>query len=292
MALTFSMPSLDGTLVHGQADLPEGASLGAVVIVHGSGAFNRDYDFGNSGTPRDLLAVDLSERLRAGGLTAVRYDKRGVGHPSAPSRPTEAIRRSLTTTTLVDDLQVVYEWARCPSGLGATRVVILAHSEGLALSSRLAERGVPAPTLLLGLAGPAESPVEVLRRQMVEHGGLDYYRQQRVEALKHADDEPWPTPENPMTSFEWWKSWFVDDVPVAQRLQSWSCPMELHFGAADGQVPPAVHVPVLHRFLSDRAEIVVHDGLGHCLGADASVGPIDAAVADALVASAARACAA
>lgn len=286
----FSLPSLDGIPVHGQADLPDRPVAGAVVIVPGSGAFNRDYEFGNSGTPRDLLAVDLSLALRERGLAVVRYDKRGVDHPAAPVRPTTAVRRSLTTTALVDDLQTVYEWTRASSGLGARSVVLLAHSEGVSLAARLAERGAPAPDLLLGLAGPAESPLSLIQRQITEEGGPELFEEHRRDALGHADDEPWPSAENVLTSFEWWKNWFVDDVPVARRLQAWACPMQLHFGTADAQVPPSVQVPVVTELLGSRAQVILHEGLGHALGPDPSTGPISPEVVQQLAESAAAAC--
>ena len=260
-----------------------------MILVHGSGPFNRDYAFGNSGTDRDLLGVVFSTAFRAHGLTVVRYDKRSVDHPAAPARPTDAVRRSVTTTALVDDLQAVYDWTRSPEGLGAQRVVLLAHSEGVTLAARLAQRGGEAPTLLLGICGPLESPVALLRRQMVESDGEDFYAQQREQALAHDDDDPWPSPDNVLTSFAWWKTWFLDDVPTARRLQTWQDRCELHYGVRDPLVPPQHQLPVADELLP-RARVLVHGGLGHTLGPDPHVGPMEAGVLESLVRAARAAC--
>jgi hypothetical protein len=281
----FALASADGQPVHGQADLPDGPSAGTVVLVHGSGAFNRDYDFGNSGTDRDLLGVTLSESLRAQGMTAVRYDKRSIDHPDAPVRPTRETRLSVSTTTLVDDLAAVYDWVLATTD----RVVFLAHSEGVSLLGRLAERGAVAPALLLGVCGPVESPVSLLRRQIVDEGGEALYEQYRAEALAHADDDPWPHEEGPLASFGWWRTWFLDDVPVGLRLQPWQERCELHYGGADAQVPADVQVPLVESLLPG-ARAVVHPGRGHTLGNDPQVGPMDPDVIDQLVRAAARAC--
>jgi hypothetical protein len=260
-----------------------------VLLVPGSGAFNRDNTFGVSGTDRDHLGLHLSLRFRKAGLAVVRDDQRGVDHPAAPERPTRETRLSLTTRALTDDLGTVLDWTRDPAGLAARRVVLLAHSEGVSLAARLSERGCSAPDLLLGLCGPMESQVSLLRRLIEEEAGPAGYEQYRCEALTHRDDDPWPTPENVLASFEWWRNWFLDDVPTARRLQGWSDVCQLHFGAADGQVPPQHQVPVADSLLPG-VPVTVHPGLGHTLGSDPQRGPMDDGVLDELVQAAVAAC--
>ena len=46
----FSIPSTDGHVINGQVDAPDGEPQGVVILVAGTGAFDRDVRFGRSGT--------------------------------------------------------------------------------------------------------------------------------------------------------------------------------------------------------------------------------------------------
>ena len=166
-AQVFAVPSADGYVLNGQADLPAGPSRGAVILVAGTGAFDRDVRFGTSGTPRDLLFADLGQRLAARGMTAVRYDRRGVRHGVAP---TEAIDGSVVATVTAEnlsrDLGTLYDWTRSPDGLHAQCVVFFVHSEGGVHLAGVAETGAPAPDLIIGMGIPMESKVSAVRWQI------------------------------------------------------------------------------------------------------------------------------
>ena len=163
----FSLPSADGYVLTGQADAPEGRSRGAVILVAGTGAFDRDVSFGRTGTPRDRLFADLAVRLNARGLTAVRFDRRGVRHGGPPIEVVDAAASpGVTPENLSADVGALYEWARSDPGLNATCVVFFAHSEGAAHVAGVARAGAPEPALVIGMGAPLESKVAALRWQM------------------------------------------------------------------------------------------------------------------------------
>ncbi len=176
----FAVPSTDGHTVRGVVDRPEGEPRGAVILVAGTGAFDRDVRLGTSGTDRDLLFRDLGARLAKRGLAAVRYDRRGVRHAVPPA---EAIDRSvtaiLTAEGFSEDLEALDAWVRSPDGLGARCVVMLVHSEGSVHLAGLAERGAPAPDLILGVGAPLESKLEAVRWQVA---GRDAYSLRMMDA--------------------------------------------------------------------------------------------------------------
>lgn len=58
----FSVPSADGTRITGTVDFPAREPKAVVVMVAGTGLFDRDVRFGRSNTPRDLLFKDLAVR--------------------------------------------------------------------------------------------------------------------------------------------------------------------------------------------------------------------------------------
>ena len=162
----FSIPSGDGYVLTGQADAPEGRSRGAVILVAGTGAFDRDVTFGRSGTPRDRLFADLAARFNARGLTAVRFDRRGVRH-GVPA--TEAIDAAaapgVTAENLSADVGAIYDWVRSDAGLNAPCVVFFAHSEGAVHVAGVARAGAPDPALFIGMGAPLESKVSAVRWQ-------------------------------------------------------------------------------------------------------------------------------
>ena len=72
----FSVASADGHVINGEVDAAEGEPRGVVVMVAGTGAFDRDVTLGRTGTARDKL-----DRCEPGGD---RRDERLSGDGMAP----------------------------------------------------------------------------------------------------------------------------------------------------------------------------------------------------------------
>lgn len=165
----FNTPSADGYVLTGQADEPEGRTRGVVILVAGTGAFDRDVHFGRSGTLRDRLFADLAGRFNARGMTAVRFDRRGVRYGAPPSEAVDAAAApTVTAGNLSADVGAVYDWARSDAGLGARCVVFFVHSEGAVHVAGLAKAGAPEPALIIGMGAPLESKVSALRWQSTD----------------------------------------------------------------------------------------------------------------------------
>jgi hypothetical protein len=343
----FDIASADGTLVHGQVDLPARPGFVAVIMVAGTGEFDRDTAFGRTGTPRDKLFKDLAGRITARGGIAVRYDKRGIGYTGGgPVTQDRALLAKTTTTAMWQDLSAVYGWTRAQSGLGARCVVVFAHSEGMVHVGRLAASGAPAPALVIGMGAAMQSPMADIRWQETErdayslkmmdtdHDGVTTndeveanwrrtpsgafdtlvpflhpngrwtqadldrvrerqtarYEQEKLTALALPDDSPYPNSSAPFAASQWWKSWFLDDTPVAKNLSGWKTRLILHYGTYDSQTYPDVEVPAAKAFLPrDALTIEIHPG-GHSLGKHPLYGPIDEQVADRIADEAMAAC--
>ena len=105
----FAVRSADQTVIHGVGSTPDGTWNGtAVIMVAGTGLFDRDVHLGRSGTPRDRLFRDLADRFLARGLGVVRYDRRGVRYgASNAERLDKEVAGSSTTETQRDDLAAV-----------------------------------------------------------------------------------------------------------------------------------------------------------------------------------------
>lgn len=160
----FTVASADGTQISGQVDRPVGGDGDApvVVMVAGTGPFNRDVNFGQSGTPRDAVFADLSARFAAAGIATVRYDRRGVRYkPDDGQVLDKAVSGISTVETQRDDLAAVYELARGESGC----VALLGHSEGAQHIANLAVTGAPAPAMVVGIGAPLQAPADVFKWQ-------------------------------------------------------------------------------------------------------------------------------
>jgi pimeloyl-ACP methyl ester carboxylesterase len=110
------------------------------------------------------------------------------------------------------------------------------------------------------------------------------YQVARLQALAKPPAAPYPNAETPMAQYSWFQSWYTDDVPVAEKLGAWDVPMLFYYGDRDSQVRYEFQQPVAGALLGSRAEIHVLPGLGHSLGPHVLLGPMDADVADELVA--------
>lgn len=342
----FELPSAVGGVVRGQADVPAGWNGTAVIMVAGTGPFDRDVFYGFSGTPRDLLFKDLAARFAARGVAAVRYDKRGI-RPGIrdESALDTAVTATTTTTAQREDLSAIHAWVRSPDGLGAGSIIFFGHSEGMLHIGRLAASGAPAPVRVIGVGAAMRAPKTILHWQMVERdpfsirmldedgdgivsnedvragykrtpaapsaietllsetgfwdaAGLARLRAERQAAYdevartaRDTDDmTPYPNTETAVAAFEWWKSWFIDDETVAERVARWGVPLSLHYGSLDSQTNEPLERAAAEAALSpDLLTITVHPGVGHGLGPDPSIGPMDETLADALADEAAAA---
>lgn len=164
-AQEFRVRSTDGVEIQGVARADAPRPRLAVIFVAGTGLFDRDANFGKSGTSRDLIFQDLAERMAARGVASVRYDMRGVRF-GASDRFDRSLLAGRTTSVMRDDLGAVYRWSRAADGLGAACVAFFAHSEGMLHVARLAELGAPAPDLIIGMGAGMESPAAIVRWQL------------------------------------------------------------------------------------------------------------------------------
>lgn len=335
-AQPFEIRAPDGQTLHGQVDRPDGDTgppRTAVIMVPGTGPFDRDASFGKSGTEDDRLFKALAARLAERGVSAVRFDLRGVGHGGRATDPAVMGRR--TTTTMRDDLGAIYDWARASNGLAARCIILFGHSEGMAHIGRLADAGAPAPLAVFGMGALMQSPVQVIRWQLTERDGHSLrlmdrdadgrttpeevrahigstpaavygmvepyllpggwgaaelaqlkanqtaaYEAEKARALAKADTDAYPSAEAPFAAYQWWKSWFTDERPVAASLARWNAPVRLHYGDRDSQTNAEEQAAAARAALEPSLlSITVHPGRGHSLGEHVLFGPVDPTIA-------------
>lgn len=189
-AFEFTLPTRDGrTQLTGQVDLPEGVAsctdvslrLPAVLMVPGTGEFDRDVGFGKSGTDRDFIFKELARELTRRGVVVVRSDYRGVrcswrGMPQGTSREAflkacvdREVRAAVTPETMRNDLQQVFDYAALTVPcIDRHRITVFGHSEAsFHIGSLVRDHRIePAALVFMGMV--AESPKSLVRWQMID----------------------------------------------------------------------------------------------------------------------------
>ena len=185
----FIIPTLDKlSSLSGQIDLP--ASLNEkfplVVMVPGTGLFDRNVEFGNSGTDEDLIFKSLANDLNKLGFAVLRYDYRGVrcGRKTAPvcescKTPQERrehfirscldneVRRLVTPENTREDIRAVYRHGSSHSRVEPSKIIVFGHSEGSLNLSYLLKDNLIQPKAAVFMGGLAESPASVIQWQMI-----------------------------------------------------------------------------------------------------------------------------
>ncbi len=132
--------ALPGTIA-----LPEGPGpFPAVVLIHGSGALDRDETIGPNKPFRDL-AWGLAQQ----GIASLRFDKRSYARPE-----TLAVLGSALTVRegVIDDAWLALALLRGRDEIDGSRVYLVGHSLGGTLLPRIASTD-PAPAGMISLAG-------------------------------------------------------------------------------------------------------------------------------------------
>lgn len=141
--------SLPGTLT-----LPKGDVVAGAVLVHGSGAHDRDETIGPNKVFRDL-AHGLAER----GIAVLRYDKRSHAHPAS-----FANKAFTVDDEVVDDAVAALQLLGQQSELKGAPIYVIGHSLGAMLAPRIASRTEVAGLIML--AAPARALTDILPQQM------------------------------------------------------------------------------------------------------------------------------
>lgn len=190
-AETFSRRTTDGlTAINGQIDFPAGVDtrvkVPAVVLIAGSGLFDRHMLIGTSGTPADFAFDDLSAAFTAKGIAVVRFDYRGVTCNTRDPRIAaekdiarqqaliaelcvdQALRGTVTPETNLEDFAAVVAHARAHPRIDAARVGLLGVSEGVLSIGRLLAREPALARAALLVGAPLESPMAVMQWQSTD----------------------------------------------------------------------------------------------------------------------------
>lgn len=187
----FSLKTSDGfATLNGEINYPDSPpnpqGYPLVLLVPGTGLFDREVYFGNSGTERDFVFRDLAHAFNAAAIAVARHDYRGVScnlktMPPCPSciSPQDKmahylkscvdnqVRGQVTPENMRDDIAQIYSYVRTLANIDSSRLSILGHSEGTVHTAHLvAGRLSPKAILLMGTVG--ESPKEIVHWQTVE----------------------------------------------------------------------------------------------------------------------------
>ena len=214
----------------------EGASLPAVILVHGSGPNDRDETVGANKPFKDL-AVGLASR----GIAVLRYDKRTKVHGAKmASLPTATVNEEV-----VEDAVAAVRLLRAHPRIDPARVFVLGHSLGGMLVPRIAAVE-PAAAGFIVLAGPSR-PIEDLivaqTRYLAAADGTISVEEQKaidetaalaasIRALKPEDASGGPSIGNVRPSY-WLDLRGYDPASAAKAVKT---PMLIMQGERDYQV--------------------------------------------------------
>lgn len=250
--------SLPGTLT-----LPRGAGpFPVLVLVHGSGAHDRDETIGANRPFRDI-AHGLAER----GIAVLRYEKRTHRYPRLLSDDQFTIDRETT-----DDALMAIGYLRQSRMIDHRRIFVLGHSQGGMLAPRIAGRAPDVAGVIL-LAAPARPLLDLLVEQQRRVGLLDdgVINDAEQVALRRLVEgarairgglEP-PASRLPMgLSARYWRS--VDAVDPVAEAKAIRQPMLLLQGGRDLQVVSADWLRWQRAFVdTPRVTFAYHDTLNH-----------------------------
>ena len=250
--------SLPGTL-----SLPRGAGpFPAVVLVHGSGAHDRDETIGVN-TPFRDIAHGLTQR----GIAVLRYEKRTHRQPSMLSDGQLTIDRETT-----HDALLAIAHLRQLRMIDHRRIFVLGHSQGGMLAPRIAARAPDVAGVIL-LAAPARPLLDLLIEQhrridLLDDGVINDAEQvalrrlvEGVQAIR-AGREP-PVSQLPMgLPARYWRS--VDAVDPVAEAATIEQPMLLLQGGRDLHVVSADWLRWRRAFAdTPRVTFAYHDTLNH-----------------------------
>jgi dienelactone hydrolase len=257
--------ALPGTLALPKGEAPA-KGWPAIVLVHGSGAHDRDETIGPN---RPFL--DIARGLAAQGVAVLRYEKRSKARPQDYAGGNVTIDNETT-----DDAVTAVEALRKVPGIDPSRVFVLGHSQGAMMAPRIAahaaQAGAPVAGIVL-MAAPSRKLLDILIEQQRRLAVLDdgHTSEQEAAAIANlerqvalvragGDVAPEDSPlKQPAT---YWRS--TDAVDPVAEAKADALPMLVLQGTRDIQVVDADWQRWKGAFHDDPAvTFKLYDGLSH-----------------------------
>lgn len=146
--------------------MPKGkTNVPAIVLVHGSGANDRDETHVN---PANKIFKDLALGLASKGIAVLRYDKRTLTHAGKMAKRKDFTVKEET----IDDALLAVELLRKTPNVDAKNIFVLGHSLGGYLAPRIGERDASIAGFVV-FAGAARPLEDLIYEQNAYFAALD-----------------------------------------------------------------------------------------------------------------------
>ena len=117
------------------------------------------------------------------------------------------------------------------------------------------------------------------------------YSEFKKSALMHSDDEPYAVNGTTQASYKWWKMFFEDENTVIDNLIKFPGPTVYFAGMKDSQTDYLRQTQIIESYVHKlliKPEVITFEGLGHSLGSDPLLGPVDPVASEKIVETALR----
>ncbi len=247
--------ALHGTLlVPGHKERPP-----VILLISGSGPTDRD---GNSAQLRgknNSLKM-LAEELAIAGFASVRFDKRGIAESAAAAQAEQDLRFQ----TYVDDVDAWIKLLLADKRFSS--VSLIGHSEGSSIAMLAAQRNTQV-SVLVSIAGPAQSASKILRQQLKNRLPPDLAHINETILASLEKGKSYPEVPAPLLALyrpsvqNYLISWFP--VVPSEVIAQLTMPIALFQGDHDIQV--AVAEAEALKKAQNKAQLFVIPGMNHIL---------------------------